>query len=195
MRRSILALAVAFSLIALAGCTPGHSADQPSEEAAAAASAAEEQQSKRVKPVKGDGTVAERLLRASLEAQITQALVRQKKLRIFDFEPQVRGSEVVLRGDVNTREQQALAGRIASGFVSGRTLINDVTVRGQSLAALDGSAEASGESASRSAYHTVQAGESLWQIAKRYNASVRQIRQLNDLSTSALQPGQRLRVR
>jgi LysM repeat protein len=195
MRRSILALAVAFSLIALTGCTPGHSADQPSEEAAAAASAAEEQQSKRVKPVKGDGTVAERLQRASLEAQITQALVRQKKLRIFDFDPQVRGSEVVLRGDVNTRDQQALAGRIASGFLSGRTLINDVTVRGQSLAALDESPEASGESASRSAYHTVQAGESLWQIAKRYNASVRQIRQLNDLSTSALQPGQRLRVR
>lgn len=45
-------------------------------------------------------------------------------------------------------------------------------------------------------YHTVQRGESLYLIARRYGITVRYLCALNGISTrSALRPGQRLRVR
>ncbi|SHK61144.1 LysM peptidoglycan-binding domain-containing protein [Rhodothermus profundi] len=44
-------------------------------------------------------------------------------------------------------------------------------------------------------YHTVQPGETLWDIARRYGLSVTQLRRMNALRTSTIQPGQRLRVR
>ena len=49
-------------------------------------------------------------------------------------------------------------------------------------------------SASDDRYHRVNRGENLTLIAARYGVSVRQIRSWNSLSSSRIQPGQRLRV-
>ncbi|MCX2738657.1 LysM peptidoglycan-binding domain-containing protein [Pontibacter anaerobius] len=46
-----------------------------------------------------------------------------------------------------------------------------------------------------SAYHTVDAGETLYQISKKYNVPVDQLRQWNSLQGSALSLGQELRVK
>lgn len=45
-------------------------------------------------------------------------------------------------------------------------------------------------------YHRVQAGETLWSVAKRYGLEVSELRRLNGLSSksSKIRPGQRLRV-
>ena len=44
-------------------------------------------------------------------------------------------------------------------------------------------------------YHTVASGESLWIIANRNGVSIAQIRQLNNLRSDKLKPGQRLRIK
>lgn len=44
-------------------------------------------------------------------------------------------------------------------------------------------------------YHTVQSGDTLWEIAKKYQgASVDEIKRLNNLSNNKLQPGQKLKI-
>ena len=46
----------------------------------------------------------------------------------------------------------------------------------------------------RAATHTVRAGESLWQIARRYSVGVKQLRQWNHLRDGRIRPGQKLKV-
>lgn len=48
--------------------------------------------------------------------------------------------------------------------------------------------------ASNDSYYIVQKGDSLWTIAKKYNTSVNNLMNLNNLSTSLLQIGQKLKV-
>lgn len=43
-------------------------------------------------------------------------------------------------------------------------------------------------------YHTVQAGDTLWSISRKYNTSVESIRKLNDLSDNTIKIGQRIKV-
>ena len=42
--------------------------------------------------------------------------------------------------------------------------------------------------------YQVRSGDTLWYLARRYKTSVKQLKSLNDLSTSLLQPGQKLLV-
>lgn len=131
-------------------------------------------------------TVAERLDDASVEARVKQALVRTRALRQFTFSPTVVRGHLTLRGDVETREQHRRAERVASNVEGVTEITNQVTVEGRSVS--------EGGSTADTAYHTVQRGDTLTEIARAYDVSVRQLRALNDLSGS-LQPGQRIRVR
>lgn len=145
-------------------------------------------------------TVADRLRDASLSAQVKQALVQQKALRVFDFDPEVSNGRLVVRGDVNTRDQHRLVTRVARSVRGIEAVESRVTVAGAPVLA-DAPAtsqpdKASADrAASAAAYYTVRKGDTLWNIAREYRASVSQIRELNDLSGGGLQPGQRIRVR
>jgi LysM repeat protein len=44
-------------------------------------------------------------------------------------------------------------------------------------------------------YYTVKSGDSLWNIARKHDTSVSKIKQLNNLSSNSLHPGDELRVR
>lgn len=131
-------------------------------------------------------TVAERLDDASIEARVKQALVRTQTLRRFDFSPTVVRGRLTLRGDVETREQYQQAERTATNVEGVTEITNQVTVQGRAVS--------EGGDTSGAAYHTVQRGDTLTEIARAYDVSVRQLRALNDLS-GALRPGQRIRVR
>lgn len=189
------------SLLALLGCTEGQSA-QPrtaSPESASATSNPAETApdlGPEAMPVTlPDGksrSVAQQLQDASRATQITQALVRERNLRIFDFDVQVVDTVALLQGDVNTKTQYDQAARIARTIRDVRAVQNALTVGGQPVEALG----ASGEGEAEAAYHTVDRGETLWDIAAEYSATVSRLRELNSgVSSSGLQPGQRLRVR
>lgn len=130
--RAVL-IAALCALLPLA-CTPGHSTDSADAEATADEAAAEEKPAETtIRPMNDDRSVAQRLQDASLEAQIKQALVRQRTLRPFNFTPEIDEQQVVLRGDVDTRDQRALAERVMREVVGERTVVNEVTVQGEAI--------------------------------------------------------------
>lgn len=189
-----LGLVVGLSLMPLA-CMSS-TADSQSEDATAGeeTTSAAEAANYDIPEYTGERSVQQRLNDASVAAQIKQALVRQNALRVFDFEPEVEGKTVTLRGDVNTKAQWERAGDVARQVARGRDVVNAVTVGGRPADEVE---EGAGENAdsSTAVYHTVQRGESLWEIARQYGASVQRLRSLNSMGSGNLQVGERIRVR
>jgi D-gamma-glutamyl-meso-diaminopimelic acid endopeptidase CwlS len=89
-----------------------------------------------------------------------------------------------------------MAERIA-GRVDGVTAVtNRLTMGGRPVTeARLNSDEESPSGGDAAVYHTVRQGDTRWDIARQYRASVEQIRNLNDFHSSNLRPGQRIRVR
>jgi len=145
-----------------------------------------------------DRSVAEKLDDTSIEAKVKRALIRESSLRVFPFRSTVVNGHLVLRGDVNTPDQYRRAERIA-GQVDGVTAVtNRLTMGGRAvtearLAAADENPSSAEESSA--VYHTVRQGDTLWDIARKYGASIQQIKNFNDLRSNNLRPGQRIRVR
>lgn len=202
----LFALLVGFGLTA---CTPA-SSDAPAPPTASTANSeastasATSERAAAVDPVRPASTeandvrtVAERLDDARIATRVQQALVRDDDLRVFDFYPNVVDGRLTLRGDVNTRDQHRAVERIAVSVSGVTALQNEVTVQGQSVsqrpAVANSTTDASVSEAM--AYHTVRSGDTLWNIAREYRASVAQIKNLNDLRSGSLRPGQRIRVR
>lgn len=146
-----------------------------------------------------DRSVAEKLTDTSVEAQVKRALVRESSLRVFPFQPTVIDGHLILRGDVNTPEQYNRAERIAGQVDGVRALTNRLTMGGRPVTEerlAESKDEPAGSSEEDTAvYHTVRQGDTLWDIARKYRASVDQIKTLNDLRSNNLRPGQRIRVR
>lgn len=183
------------------GCTPGSSGSPASSDTSATPvrttaqpprdSSAESSSTPRPSASEDDArTVAQRLEDTSVEARIKQALVGTQTLRRFDFSPTVVRSHVVLRGDVDTREQYRQAERVVKTLDEVETVTNQVTVEGSRVSETDAPAD---DAPSEATYHTVRRGETLWRIAREYDVSVQKIQRLNDLSSS-LRPGERIRV-
>lgn len=77
-----------------------------------------------------------------------------------------------------------------------RAQSRDTAAAGATSSKDDSKADDPAPAAENSAvYHTVSSGESLWIIANRNDVSIAQIRQLNNLRSDKLKPGQRLRVK
>ncbi len=201
------------------GCTPGSSRPTPSEASAGSRSALDRSgrpaasassspasppdASTQAPPVDTrPRSVSERLADAALETRIRRALVDRRALRVFDFDPQAVGGRVRLRGNVATLEQRRQAARIARSVRGIDSLTNEVTVQGNdpTEAATTSNARAGPveSDTSRDAsvlYYTVEAGDTLWNIARDHRASVQRIKDLNDLTSGDLRPGERIRVR
>jgi LysM repeat protein len=191
----LAAVVVVVLLLYGGGARPSRSASAP----AGAATDAGQASIQRGASV-GDGRpVAQRVADASLAAQITQALARERTLRVFDFDPVVASGRAVLYGDVNTRAQWQQARRVAASVDGVDDVVMEVTVGGEAVATADADgadAEAEGEAPADppGQYHTVEAGDTLWSIARRHDTSVSRLRRLNDLGDD-IRPGQRIRVR
>jgi nucleoid-associated protein YgaU len=144
-------------------------------------------------------SVAQKLEDTSTETRVKRALVQTPSLRVFSFRPAVVNGHLVLRGDVNTADQYRQAQQIARQVDGVSALTNQVTMGGRPVTdeRLNSTAEAdeAADTDEAAVYHTVQQGDTLWDIAREHRASVRQIQRLNDLGPSSLRPGQRIRVR
>jgi LysM repeat protein len=175
------------------GCTSHSKPAQTVEEPAPADTSATAQDTTAVPT---DAPLAERLEAATIEARAIQALAQRRSLRVFDFEIEVRAGSAVLRGDVNTLEQRNRAAGTVLDVAGVSAVENQLTVGGRPAAEVRARGETENASGSETAvYHTVRSGDTLWDIASEYNASVERIRQLNDFDPDALRPGQRIRVR
>lgn len=191
---TVLLLVGSLALVPL-GCMPS-SADSKSgsESAEEAEATTTEAASYDVPDYTDERSVQQRLNDASLVTQIKRALVRQRALRLFDFEPEVDGKTVTLQGDVNTKAQWERAGEVAERVARGRDVVNAVTVGGRSADEVEEGAGEAAESTT-AVFHTVRSGESLWEIARQYGASVQRLRNLNGGDAERLHVGERIRVR
>jgi LysM repeat protein len=191
---AVLLLVGGLALIPL-GCMSSSADSQPEKESAEEADATTaETASFDVPDYTDERSVQQRLNDASLVAQIKRALVRQRALRVFDFEPEVDGKTVTLRGDVNTKAQWEQAGDVTERVARGRDVVNAVTVGGRPADEVDEDAGEAAESTT-AVFHTVRRGESLWEIARQYGASVERLRSLNGTNSQNLRVGERIRVR
>jgi LysM repeat protein len=197
----LIAAAVLAGGLLLSGCTSGSSTDASAADSTAATTVS--QKTTPPNPAaptdvekNDDRSVAEKLADTSIEAKVTRALIRESSLRVFPFRPTVIDGHLVLRGDVNTAEQYHRAERIA-GQVAGVTAVtNRLTMGGRPVTeARLADAEKNPSQESAAVYHTVRQGDTLWDIARKYGASIQQIKNLNDLRSNNLRPGQRVRVR
>lgn len=186
-----------------AGCTPSSSGSAPlpdttqtkSTVASTETDPREAPQTRAPSATDSSRPLAQQLSDAQVQARIKQALVRERRLRSFDFRPEVTEGHVTLHGDVNTHHQYERADRLVRNLEGVETLANEVTVEGNPVpdnAEAVSTASASPASEASTEHHTVQSGDTLWSIARQYDTSVERIRALNDISS--LQPGQRIRV-
>ncbi len=142
-----------------------------------------------------DRSVAEKIEDAGLETKAKRTLVKTSALRVFPFRLTVINGRLILRGDVNTADQYAMAERVVRQVEGIQEVINRLTMGGRAVTAERlASEEANGEETG-AVYHTVKAGDTLWDIARQYRSSVQQIRDLNDFRSTNLRPGERIRVR
>lgn len=200
-----LSLLLCVGLVAgLSGCTSGTSSSDASADTTSATTTRTVSEPtgpdpKAPTPIEnGEDTrsVAQKLTDTSTETRVKQALVRTSSLRVFSFRPTVVGGHLVLRGDVNTADQYRQAERVARQVDGVDAVTNRITMGGRPVTEERLSAtEDASETADTAVYHTVRSGDNLWDIARKYSASVQQIQRLNDLNSSALRPGQRIRVR
>ena len=144
-------------------------------------------------------TLQQRIADANAEARVIQALVRQDELRVFDFDATVQNGTLTLAGDVNTIRQRRLINRVVRRIQGVSSVSTTVTVAGQPLEMAIAKAKKEGSQAAeegdRNIYYTVRSGDTLWNIARRHSASIQQIKSMNRINGSSLQPGQRIRVR
>ncbi len=146
-------------------------------------------------------SVKQQVADASMTARLKRALVRERSLRLFDFQPEVVDGHATIRGDVNTREQHRRAERVARTVDGIEAVTNKITVNGRPVSEADSSSATRAETTPRSedsapsVYYTVRKGDTLWEIAREHETSIRQLRSLNDLHSSSLHPGKRIRIR
>jgi len=200
---ALLCLVLAAALVA---CTSGSSSpsDPAPDTAAATTTAAAESTATPDPPPAAPSeaeanarSVSQKLSDASAEARVKKALVRTSSLRVFSFRLTVVNGHLTLRGDVNTTDQYRQAGRVARQVEGIEAVSNELTLGGRPVTKerLSDDGDSTSTDDATAVYHTVRQGDNLWDIARKYRGSVEQIRQLNDLRSSALRPGQRIRVR
>lgn len=210
-----LALLLA-GLLAASACTrpaaPGEAAPDTTAAPAVAAAPLDTMLTPLGRDTADDRSVAQRLADAQTATRIRRALMRDERLRPFDFEAEVRRGQAVLAGSVATAAARDAASDVARRVEGVRSLTLHVGVRGDTAAQAapppieavplepappeaapqQPAAKAQPEAAT---YHTVRSGDTLGAIARRYGVSVDQLRRLNELRGNTIRPGQRLRVK
>lgn len=79
-------------------------------------------------------SIEQRLENTSLEAKVKIALSEERSLRKYDFEPEVRGGAVTLRGDVASAELRAQATNVVQKVEGVEEVNNQLLVGGQQVA-------------------------------------------------------------
>lgn len=148
------------------------------------------------------GSVADRVENAKLETRVVLALADERQLRGHEFSVEASDGTVQLSGKVPSNALKSRAVSLAEGVDGVRGVIDRIESNEPSQpsppenseADVQDAADDEDASSGEETHHTVQSGESLWTIARRYDTSVAELERLND-GSNRLRPGQRIRVR
>lgn len=163
-------------------------------------------------------SVAQHVANQVLETRVRLALAETDNLPYADIHPQALMGRVTLHGTVRTGEQRQRAAAVAGRVDGVRQVVNaldaadapsEPTQAGApeqmepappqpvtgDQAGQDDAADGDSADGSAEQYYTVRSGDSLWKIARANDLSVQRLKQLNNLRSNNVRPGQRLRVR
>ena len=173
-------------VLAVAGCAP--SSEHPDTSATRQSRPVEAVDPMPVQPlpetsafISDAGSVARRVRDRALATQVLLALSDVPALQAHLPMVVVQEGRVTLRGVVPSEALRQQMGQVAARVPGVEAVLNELEV------------EAADDASAR--YHTVRPGETLWDIARRYDLSVPELRRMNGLHGSVVRPGQRLRVR
>ncbi len=149
-------------------------------------------------------SVAERLGDLRLATAVRLALVDDVRTRALDVSVVARRGSVEIGGELG-RGDRATASEVArdvpgvqvvGGEATGRALVEPSGPRVQiSPRATEAEASEVRPSRAEPRYHTVERGDTLFALARRYGTSVEALQALNGRPSDGIQVGQRLRVR
>ncbi len=148
--------------------------------------------------------VADRLADLRLATAVRLALVDDVRTRALDVSVAARDGGVEVTGDVPALDRQAVAdvARAVRGVrvLGGLGALTDRAAptpiqRRPSETSASRPERPPAQPASGAVYHTVERGDTLFSLARRYNTSVEAIQALNDRQSDGIRVGQRLRVR
>lgn len=150
----------------------------------------------------------DRLDMARAAARVEVALAEDPALRPFRIEVDIRDGTLILTGQVDSSEQRIRAEQLTENAGITERIINRIELNRpvggiapapipspQTTEAAEITAPTPATQISDPVYHTVQSGETLFAIARRYNVTVSDIQRLNNMSTTTIRAGQRLRIR
>lgn len=156
----------------------------------------------------------ERLDLARAAARLEVRLAEDPLLRPFQIEVDIRESTLILTGQVSSQDQRTRAQQIADNTGIAEHVINRIELDNSGTAAVvavptptpvpaavpppssqPDTTEAPAAPVAEPVYHTVRSGETLFAISRRYNVTVGDIQQMNNLGSTTIRPGQRLRIR
>lgn len=138
--------------------------------------------------------VASRLADLRLATAVRLALVNNDRTRPLDVEVGARQGAVVLEGAVPSSERPAVVA-VARAVPGVRTVSGLGAGDGSGGPVVTVSDRPEPTSRTGPAYHTVERGDTLFGLARRYGTTVGAILDLNGTQSTSIQIGQRLRVR
>ena len=146
-------------------------------------------------PLAASAQVSERLADLRLATAVRLALVDDVRTRALDVEARAERGAVTLAGDVSPRDRRTVAE--VAGRVPGVRRLDGLGTLAEPAAGpvvtvpdRRAPAEAAGP-----VYHTVQRGDTLFALARRYDTTVSALLALNGRQSTGIRVGQRLRVR
>jgi len=160
-------------------------------------------------PLPAGAQVAARLADLRLETAVRLALVAEARTRGLDVAVAARDGAVTVSGEVPAA-LRSVAGEVARGVPGVRQVsgLGDgaatapVPIRDRPAdrpapprAPREPVARDPAPAASGAAYHTVERGDTVFSLARRYDTTVQALLDLNGLSAPDIRIGQRLRVR
>ncbi|MEM1127025.1 MAG: LysM peptidoglycan-binding domain-containing protein [Bacteroidota bacterium] len=144
----------------------------------------------------GAQTVAEQVEALVLETRVRRALADQPSLHPLDLTVSATtAGAVTLRGAVDRPEQLERAREVAQAVRGVTSVESLLIVSGRARVSSTSRIPPTPPAPTEEVYHTVQPGDVLGNIARRYGVAVEEIRRLNQLSSSTIRVGQRLRIR
>ncbi len=132
-----------------------------------------------------------------LATAVRIALVDDVRTRALDVDVTARDGDVAVAGDVPPADRRLVA-EVAQRVRGVRRLEGLGTLTeppATPAVTLSDRREAPSRTADGPVYHTVQAGDTLFSLARRYETTVEAILALNNRESTAIQVGRRLRVR
>jgi LysM repeat protein len=164
----------------------------------------------------------QRLAEAERVARLEAAFAKDPELRRYAFQVTADRAVVTVAGTVQTPEERQRVQRLADNIGEIGSLVNRVQVEGappipvtapprpvaaapepaenaDSVAAAPVAAaptpEAKPEPEPEATYHRVRSGDTLGKIARQYGTSIREVQRLNNMRSTRIRAGQRLRVK